>query len=129
MEFEVLARDALPPAHFGYIRTGADDDRTVVRNHEAFSHYEIRAHRFNDLTHLDTALTVFGASWHSPIYLSAVSAMRAFHPDAELGVARAAHSRAMQMMYPPARIPRPKPYATPVVRQFGSSSIPPMTFR
>jgi hypothetical protein len=67
MEFEVLARDALPPAHFGYIRTGADDDRTVVRNHEAFSHYEIRAHRFNDLTHLDTALTVFGASWHSPI--------------------------------------------------------------
>jgi 4-hydroxymandelate oxidase len=98
MEFEVLARDALPPAHFGYIRTGADDDRTVVRNHEAFSHYEIRAHRFNDLTHLDTALTVFGASWHSPIYLSAVSAMRAFHPDAELGVARAAHSRAMQMM-------------------------------
>jgi 4-hydroxymandelate oxidase len=98
MEFEVLARDALPPAHFGYIRTGADDDRTVVRNHEAFSHYEIRAHRFNDLTHLDTTLTVFGASWHSPIYLSAVSAMRAFHPDAELGVARAAHSRAMQMM-------------------------------
>jgi 4-hydroxymandelate oxidase len=98
MEFEALARDALPPAHFGYIATGADDDRTVVRNHDAFSHYEIRAHRFNDLTHLDTALTVFGVPWQSPIYLSAVSAMRAFHPDAELGSARAARSRAMQMM-------------------------------
>jgi hypothetical protein len=34
MEFEALARDALPPAHFGYIATGADDDRTVSRNHE-----------------------------------------------------------------------------------------------
>jgi (S)-2-hydroxy-acid oxidase len=98
MEFEGLARDALPPAHFGYIATGADDDRTVVRNHDAFSRYEIRAHRFNDLTHLDTSLSVFGASWRSPIYLSAVSAMRAFHPDAELAVARAAKTRSVQMM-------------------------------
>lgn len=98
MEFEALARDALPPAHFGYIATGVDDDRTVVRNHDAFSQYEIRAHRFNDLTHLDTSLSVFGTSWRSPIYLSAVSAMRAFHPDAELGVARAARARSTQMM-------------------------------
>jgi 4-hydroxymandelate oxidase len=98
MEFEPLARNALPPAHFGYIATGADDDRTVVRNHEAFSHYEIRARRFNDLSHLNTSLSVLGTSWPSPIYLSAVSSMRAFHPDAELGVARAAQTRSMQMM-------------------------------
>lgn len=98
MEFEPLARDALPPAHFGFIATGADDDRTVVHNHDAFAHYEIRAHRFNDVSHLDTALNIFGESWHSPIYLSAVSALRAFHPDAELAVARASRSRTMQMM-------------------------------
>ena len=97
-DFEALARAALPPAHFGYIATGADDDRTVARNHEAFAHYEIRAHRFNDLTHMDTTLRVFGASWASPIYLSAVSAMRAFHPAGELAVARAASTRAMQLM-------------------------------
>ncbi|HWN47190.1 MAG TPA: alpha-hydroxy-acid oxidizing protein, partial [Steroidobacteraceae bacterium] len=59
MDFEALARDALAPAHFGYIATGADDDRTVARNHEAFSDYEIRARRFNDLRHLTTALSVF----------------------------------------------------------------------
>jgi 4-hydroxymandelate oxidase len=98
MEFEPLARDALPPAHFGYIATGADDDLTVARNHDAYSHYEIRAHRFSDLSHLDMTRTVFGAKWPSPIYLSAVSAMRAFHPEGELAVARAAHARAMQMM-------------------------------
>jgi 4-hydroxymandelate oxidase len=97
-DFEALARAALPPAHFGYIATGADDDLTVTRNHEAFAHYEIRAHRFNDLTHMDTTLRVFGASWASPIYLSAVSAMRAFHPEGELAVARAASTRAMQFM-------------------------------
>jgi 4-hydroxymandelate oxidase len=27
MDFEALARAALPPAHFGYIATGVDDDR------------------------------------------------------------------------------------------------------
>jgi 4-hydroxymandelate oxidase len=97
-DFEALARAALPPAHYGYIATGADDDLTVTRNHEAFAHYEIRAHRFNDLTHMDTTLRVFGASWASPIYLSAVSAMRAFHPEGELAVARAASTRAMQFM-------------------------------
>src|SRR5208282_1644775 len=72
-DFEPLARAALPPAHFGYIATGADDDRTVALNHDAFSHYEIRAHRFSDLTHLTTATRVFGAAWPTPIYLSAVS--------------------------------------------------------
>src|SRR5262245_14116098 len=49
MDFEKLARNALPPAHFGYIATGVDDDRTVARNHDAFSQYQIRARRFNDL--------------------------------------------------------------------------------
>ncbi len=98
MEFEALAREALPPAHYGYLATGADDDRTVVLNHEAFAHYAIRAYRFNDLSRFDTSVTLFGTRWKSPIYLSAVSAMRAFHPDAELGVARAARGRATQLM-------------------------------
>jgi (S)-2-hydroxy-acid oxidase len=98
MEFEALARDALPPAHFGYIATGADDDRTVVRNHDAFSHYEIRARRFVDVSSTVASREVFGVTWPSPIYLSAVSGQRAFHPDAELGTARAARTRSMQMM-------------------------------
>lgn len=98
MGFEPLARAALPPAHYGYIATGVDDDQTVVRNHEAFAHYEIRARRFADLSHLDTARTVFGERWPSPLYLSAVSGMRAFNPDGEVAVARAAQTRSMQLM-------------------------------
>jgi 4-hydroxymandelate oxidase len=98
MEFEPLAREALPPAHFAYIATGADDDRTVSRNHDAFSHYEIRSRRFNDVSRIDTTTSVFGNRWSSPLYLSAVSAQGAFHADAELGSARAARSRSIQMM-------------------------------
>jgi isopentenyl diphosphate isomerase/L-lactate dehydrogenase-like FMN-dependent dehydrogenase len=98
MEFEALAREALPPAHYAYIATGADDDLTVARNHDAFSHYEIRVRRFNDVSQVDRSTTVFGSKWSSPLYLSAVSSQRAFHADAEVATARAAKSRSVQMM-------------------------------
>lgn len=98
MSFEPLARAALPPAHFGFLATGIDDDRTVAWNHEAFAHYQIRSQRFADLSHLDTSCSVFGARWPSPLYLSAVSSMRAFHPEGEIAVARAARTRSMQLM-------------------------------
>jgi 4-hydroxymandelate oxidase len=98
MDFEALARVALPPARFGYLATGADDDRTVAVNHDAFSHVEIRSRRFVDVSHLDLSVRLFGVSWPTPVYLSAVSSQRAFHPDAELGTARAAASRSALMM-------------------------------
>ena len=97
-DFESLAQQALPPAHFGYLATGIDDDRTLRRNEEAYGEYEIRARRFVDLTQLDMGLSVFGGKWRLPVYLSAVSSMRAFHPDGEAAVGRAAASRSTQMM-------------------------------
>jgi (S)-2-hydroxy-acid oxidase len=97
-DFEGLARAKLPPAHFGYIATGADDDRTVFLNHDAYSHIEIRARRFVDVSKLDTSRSVLGSVWKQPFYFSAVSSMRAFHPEAEIAVARAAASGQIQMM-------------------------------
>ena len=98
MQFEALAKEALPPAHFGYIATGVDDDRTVSWNHDAFSHYEIRSRRFVDVSHIDTSRSVLDVKWPVPVYLSAVSGQRAFHPDGELATARAAASRSTLMM-------------------------------
>jgi 4-hydroxymandelate oxidase len=97
-DFEDLARARLPPAHFGYLATGVDDDRTVFLNHEAYSHIEIRSRRFVDVSKLDTRCRVLGSVWKQPFYLSSVSSMRAFHPEAEVAVARAAASREIQMM-------------------------------
>ncbi len=97
-DFEALARAKLPPAHFGYVATGVDDDRTVSLNHEAYSHIEIRSRRFVDVSKLDTRCRVLGSDWKQPFYFSAVSSMRAFHPEAEIAVARASASREIQMM-------------------------------
>lgn len=97
-EFETLARAKLPPAHFGYLASGVDDDRTVFLNHDAYSHIEIRSRRFVDVSKLDTHRSIWGSQWQQPIYFSAVSSLGAFHPEAEVAVARAAASRDFQMM-------------------------------
>jgi 4-hydroxymandelate oxidase len=97
-DFEALARAKLPPAHFGYVATGVDDDRTVFLNHDAYSHIEIRSRRFFDVSKLDTSRSILGSLWRQPFYFSAVSSMRAFHPEGEVGVARAAASRQIRMM-------------------------------
>src|SRR5437773_10597097 len=89
MDFEPAARKALPPAHFGYLATGVDDDGTIRANREGYSRIQIRARRLVDVENLDMSVSLFGAKWSSPIVLSPVSAQKAFHPEGEVAVARA----------------------------------------
>ena len=99
MDFEPLARKALPPAHWGYMATGVDDDKTLRINREAFDHYQLRARRLVDVTHADLRTEVFGAMWDTPIYISAVGSQKAFHPEGEIATARAARAKkTMQML-------------------------------
>ena len=99
LDFEPMARKALPPAHWGYMSTGVDDDLTVRMNREAMSHYQIRARRLVGADKPNLSFELFGKAWDSPIYFSAVSAQRAFHADGELATARAAKSkRVVQML-------------------------------
>lgn len=90
MEFEDLARQALPPAHFAYLETGVDDDATVRLNHEAYQKIEIRSRRLINVEKLDSSVELFGTKWETPIFLCPVSSMRAFDPEGEVAVARAA---------------------------------------
>jgi len=53
MDFEPAARKALPPAHFGYLATGVDDDGTVRANREGYSQIEIRSRRLVDVAKVD----------------------------------------------------------------------------
>ena len=39
MDFEALAHKALPPAHWGYLTSGVDDDLTLRMNREAMGHF------------------------------------------------------------------------------------------
>ena len=99
MDLEELAHKALPPAHWGYMSTGVDDNLTLKANMEAFKHIQLRPRRLVDVSKTDMRVEVFGVTWDSPIYLSAVGGHRMFHPDGEIATARAAKAkRAVQML-------------------------------
>jgi isopentenyl diphosphate isomerase/L-lactate dehydrogenase-like FMN-dependent dehydrogenase len=93
MDFEPVARKVLPLAHFGYLATGVDDDATVRLNHEAYSKIEIRSRRLVDVSKIDMSVPLFGTTWTSPIVIDPVGAQKAFHPEGEVAVAKAARSK------------------------------------
>ena len=94
MDFEPAARKALPPAHFGYLSTGVDDDATLRANREGFQRFQIRPRRVVDVAaRADLSVELFGTKWDTPIALAPVGSQNAFHPDGELTVARAANVR------------------------------------
>src|SRR5260370_12358149 len=45
LDFEPAARKALPPAHFGSLATGVDDDGTLRANREGYSRVQLRPRR------------------------------------------------------------------------------------
>jgi isopentenyl diphosphate isomerase/L-lactate dehydrogenase-like FMN-dependent dehydrogenase len=89
-EFESLARRKLPPAHWGYLATGVDDDATLRANREGFNKLALRVRRMVDVSSIDTSVSLFGTRWETPIVLAPVSSQQAFHPEGEVAVARAA---------------------------------------
>src|SRR5438876_641716 len=91
LEFEAAAREALPPAHWGYLTTGVDDDATLRANREGFSHYQLRSRRLVDTTNIDMSVDLFGTKWETPIVLAPSGTL--FHPDGAVAVARAAQTQ------------------------------------
>ncbi len=93
LDFEPAARKALPPAHFGYLATGVDDDATVRANREGYSRIQIRARRLIDVEKIDMSVRLLGTTWSSPIVISPIGSEKAFHPEGEVAVARAARAK------------------------------------
>lgn len=92
-DFEKLAQRTLEPAHWGYLATGTDDDATIQANRRGFERFQLRARRLVDVRHVDTSVDVLGKNWPSPIVIAPTGSNKAFHPDGEVAVARAARSR------------------------------------
>ena len=98
-DFEAVARERLSIAHQGYLAAGVDDEVTLRANREGFNRFQLRMRRLVDVREIDMTMTLFGASWPSPIVLAPVGAQRAFHADGELATARAAMTgRHLQML-------------------------------
>ena len=92
-DFEAVAKKVLPPAHWGYMATGVDGEDTLRANREGFKRYQLRTRRFVDVSHLDMSTEVLGMKLTSPVVLCPVGSQKAFHPEGEVAVARAARTK------------------------------------
>jgi 4-hydroxymandelate oxidase len=89
-DFEPVMRQNVPPAHFGYMASGIDDEVTLRVNREGFLKFQLRPRRLVDVSKVDMSVDILGAKYSSPIMLCPVGGHAAYHADAESGVARAA---------------------------------------
>jgi 4-hydroxymandelate oxidase len=89
-DFEPVMRKNVPPAHFGYMATGVDDEMTLRANREGFRKFELRPRRLVDVSRIDISAEILGEKYDSPIVIAPTASNRAFHPDAEVAVAKAA---------------------------------------
>jgi isopentenyl diphosphate isomerase/L-lactate dehydrogenase-like FMN-dependent dehydrogenase len=89
-DFEPVAKKNLPPAHFGYMVTGIDDEVTLRANRESFLKFQLRPRRLVDLGTIDITTEILGTTYDSPIVIAPTGSNRAFHPDGEVAVANAA---------------------------------------
>lgn len=88
MDFEAVARAKLPPAHFGYLMTGVDDDATIKANHDGYAKIQLRVRQLTDIRTPDLSIRLLDTSWTAPFFCCPVSSQTAFHPEGELAVAR-----------------------------------------
>jgi isopentenyl diphosphate isomerase/L-lactate dehydrogenase-like FMN-dependent dehydrogenase len=92
-DFEAAAQKVVPPAHWGYLMSGVDGEATLRANRDGFSRYQLRARRFVDVSRIDMSVELFGQKYNSPVFLCPIGSAGAFHPDGEVGAARAAQAK------------------------------------
>jgi len=71
-DFEPVAKQNIPVAHWGYLATGTDDDATIAANRAGFDRW---------------------ARYASPIVVNPLGSQKAFHKDGEVATAKAAKAR------------------------------------
>ena len=98
LQFEELARRTLDREVYDFIAGGADDEKTLRANREAFDRVQILARRLVDVSEVDTSIELLGERMETPILLAPVGAQGAMHPQGELATARSAASRRNTMM-------------------------------
>jgi 4-hydroxymandelate oxidase len=89
-DFEPVMKKNVPPAHFGYMATGVDDEVTLRANREGFRKFALRPRRLVDVSNIDMSLDLFGAKYDSPVVIAPTGSNRAFHADGEIAIAKAA---------------------------------------
>ena len=85
-----IAKRRLPRGVFDYIDGGAEDERTLRNNSDAFARIEFRPRVLRSVAAIDPSTTLLGRPLPYPLVLAPTGFTRIADPQGELAVARAA---------------------------------------
>lgn len=97
-DFHETAKRSLMPGHYTYMALGTDDGGTLSANREGFKRFQLRMRRLVDVSNIDTSIELFGRKYPMPIILAPCGSNKAFHPEGELAVARAAKTKNVEQI-------------------------------
>jgi 4-hydroxymandelate oxidase len=89
-DFEPVMRQNVPPAHFGYMASGIDDEVTLRANREGFLKFQLRPRRLVDVSKVDMSVDILGVKYDTPIVIAPTGSNKTYHSDGEIAVAKAA---------------------------------------
>src|SRR5260370_19956499 len=102
-DFEPVFFKNVPPANVCYMASGIDAEVTLRANREAFAKYYLRPRRLVDVSKPDTSVEILGVKYSNPIFICPTGGNRAYHPEGEMAVARAAKTGGhLEMLATPA---------------------------
>src|SRR5712675_1283875 len=84
-DFEPVCRKNVPPAHFGYMASGIDDEVTLRANREDILKFQLRPRRLVDVSKVDMSVEILGVKYNSPIVLVPIGGKPSFHDYGEVG--------------------------------------------
>jgi (S)-mandelate dehydrogenase len=85
-----LARHRLPRFIFDFFDGGSEEEHTLRANQQAFQRWAWRPHVLRDVSQPRLDVNILGQQASLPLAIAPTGAGRFGHPDAELGLARAA---------------------------------------
>jgi isopentenyl diphosphate isomerase/L-lactate dehydrogenase-like FMN-dependent dehydrogenase len=89
-DLEPVCRVNVPPAHFGYMASGIDDEVTLRANREGFLKFQLRPRRLIDVSKVDMSTELLGVKYDTPIIVAPVGGQKSFHADGEIATAKGA---------------------------------------
>jgi len=87
-DLRLMARRRIPRFAFDLVDGGAESERNMRRNREAFEEVELTPRYMRDVGDIVTRATLFGQSFDAPFGMAPIGMLNAFWPDADLILAR-----------------------------------------
>lgn len=87
-DLRLRAKGRIPRFAFDLVDGGAENERNMRRNIEAFQDVELTPRYMVDVSNIDTKATVFGQTFNVPFGMAPIGMLNAFWPGADLTLAK-----------------------------------------